>query len=72
MPWELARAHYELGRHLAGGERSPFGPKKTEHLDRAERSWKHSTAAPIRPTPTYSSNNSSPTVVLDGQEAATY
>ena len=35
MPWELARAHYELGRHLADSERSPFGLHKTEHLDRA-------------------------------------
>jgi predicted ATPase/class 3 adenylate cyclase len=35
MPWELARAHYELGRHLAGGERSSLGLQKTEHLDRA-------------------------------------
>jgi predicted ATPase/class 3 adenylate cyclase len=25
MPWELARAHHELGRHLRAGERSPAG-----------------------------------------------
>jgi hypothetical protein len=35
MPWELARAHYELGRHLSGSERSPLGLQGTEHLDRA-------------------------------------
>jgi hypothetical protein len=35
MPWELACAHYELGRHVASGERSPFGLQKVEHLDRA-------------------------------------
>jgi predicted ATPase/class 3 adenylate cyclase len=35
MPWELARAHYELGRHLADSERSSFGLQKAEHLDQA-------------------------------------
>jgi len=35
MPWELAYAHHELGRHLAAGERSPLGLDQTEHLDRA-------------------------------------
>jgi hypothetical protein len=35
MPWELANAHYELGRHLAAGEHSPLGLGRTEHLDRA-------------------------------------
>jgi predicted ATPase/class 3 adenylate cyclase len=35
MPWELARAHYELGRHLAGSENSPLGRQKAEHLDQA-------------------------------------
>jgi hypothetical protein len=36
MPWELARAHYELGRHLASNERSPFGLQGTQHLDQAK------------------------------------
>jgi hypothetical protein len=35
MPWELAHAHAELGRHLAAGERSPLGLDRTGHLDRA-------------------------------------
>jgi hypothetical protein len=35
MPWELANAHHQLGRHLAAGERSPLGLDQTEHLDRA-------------------------------------
>jgi predicted ATPase len=35
MPWELANAHHQLGRHLAAGERSPFGLDQIEHLDRA-------------------------------------
>jgi hypothetical protein len=35
MPWELARSHHELGRHLADSGRSPLGHKKTEHLDQA-------------------------------------
>jgi hypothetical protein len=35
MPWELARANYELGRHLASNERSPFGLQGTQHLDQA-------------------------------------
>jgi hypothetical protein len=35
MPWELAHAHHELGRHLAAGERSSLGLDRTEHLDRA-------------------------------------
>ena len=39
MPWELANAHHELGRHLAAGERSPLGLDRTEHLDRARSSF---------------------------------
>ncbi|MET8089945.1 BTAD domain-containing putative transcriptional regulator [Micromonospora sp. NPDC005220] len=35
MPYELARAHDELGRHLAAGQRSALGLDTTEHLDRA-------------------------------------
>ena len=35
MPWELARAHLELGRQLAGSERSPLGLDRAAHLDRA-------------------------------------
>jgi predicted ATPase/DNA-binding SARP family transcriptional activator len=35
MPWELAHAHYQLGRHLTAGERSPLGLDRTEHLDQA-------------------------------------
>ena len=35
MPYELARAHYDLGRHLAPGERSPLGLDRSGHLERA-------------------------------------
>jgi DNA-binding SARP family transcriptional activator/predicted ATPase len=35
MPYELARAHLELGRQLAGVERSPLGLDRTGHLERA-------------------------------------
>jgi predicted ATPase/DNA-binding SARP family transcriptional activator len=35
MPYELARAHHELGRHLAAGERSPLGLDRAGHLERA-------------------------------------
>jgi predicted ATPase/DNA-binding SARP family transcriptional activator len=35
MPWELACAHRELGRHLAPGERSPLGLDRDAHLERA-------------------------------------
>jgi len=35
MPWELARAHLELGRQLAEGERSPLGLDRAAHLARA-------------------------------------
>jgi hypothetical protein len=35
MPWELARAHYELGRHLEADDRSPIGLDRDEHLDEA-------------------------------------
>ncbi|HTE70557.1 MAG TPA: hypothetical protein VK942_17660 [Actinomycetes bacterium] len=39
MPWELARAHHQLGRHLAAGERSPLGLDRIEHLDRARSTF---------------------------------
>jgi predicted ATPase/DNA-binding SARP family transcriptional activator len=35
MPYELARAHYELGRHLRPGERSPLRLDGAGHLSRA-------------------------------------
>jgi hypothetical protein len=39
MPWELAHAHHQLGRHLPAGERSPLGLDRTEHLDRARSTF---------------------------------
>ena len=39
MPWELAHAHHQLGRHLAAGERSPLGLNRTGHLDRARSTF---------------------------------
>jgi predicted ATPase/DNA-binding SARP family transcriptional activator len=39
MPWELAHAHHQLGRHLAAGERSPLGLDRTGHLDRARSTF---------------------------------
>jgi hypothetical protein len=39
MPWELAHAHHQLGRHLAAGQRSPLGMDRTEHLDRARSTF---------------------------------
>jgi hypothetical protein len=35
MPYKLARAHLELGRHLAAGHSSPLGLDRRAHLDRA-------------------------------------
>jgi tetratricopeptide (TPR) repeat protein len=35
MPYELARAHDELGRHLAGGRRSHLGLDAAGHLEQA-------------------------------------
>jgi adenylate cyclase len=35
MPYELARAHFESGRHLKPGQRSPLGLDRAGHLDRA-------------------------------------
>ena len=35
MPYELARAHLELGRQLAGTERSLLGLDRSGHLERA-------------------------------------
>jgi hypothetical protein len=35
MPWELAHAHHQLGRHLAAGQRSPLGLDRTGHLNLA-------------------------------------
>jgi hypothetical protein len=39
MPWELAHAHHQLGRHLAAGQRSPLGLDRTGHLDRARSTF---------------------------------
>jgi hypothetical protein len=39
MPWELAHAHHQLGRHLAADELSPLGLDRTEHLDRARSTF---------------------------------
>ena len=39
MPWELAHAHHELGRHLAADERSPLGLDQTEHLNLARSTF---------------------------------
>ncbi|GGM71799.1 hypothetical protein GCM10007977_086990 [Dactylosporangium sucinum] len=39
MPYELACAHHELGRHLAEGRRSPLGLDRTAHLDRARSAF---------------------------------
>jgi predicted ATPase/DNA-binding SARP family transcriptional activator len=39
MPWELAHAHHQLGRHLAAGERSPLGLDRSGHLDRARSTF---------------------------------
>jgi predicted ATPase/DNA-binding SARP family transcriptional activator len=35
MPWELARAHQELGGHLGADERSSLGLDRAAHLQRA-------------------------------------
>jgi hypothetical protein len=35
MPYELARAHLELGRHLNAGQRSPLGLDRAGHLELA-------------------------------------
>jgi hypothetical protein len=40
MPYELARAHYELGRHLAvGGERATLGLDRAGHLEHARSTF---------------------------------
>jgi predicted ATPase len=39
MPWELANAHHQLGRHLAAGERSPLGLDRAGHLGRARSTF---------------------------------
>jgi hypothetical protein len=39
MPWELANAHHQLGRHLAAGERSPLGLDRAGHLERARSTF---------------------------------
>ncbi|WP_238015280.1 BTAD domain-containing putative transcriptional regulator [Dactylosporangium sp. AC04546] len=39
MPYELARAHHELARHLAEGRRSPLGLDRAAHLDRARAAF---------------------------------
>jgi hypothetical protein len=35
MPYERARAHYELGRHLPSGDRSPLDLDWRDHLEQA-------------------------------------
>jgi tetratricopeptide (TPR) repeat protein len=39
MPWELAYAHYELGRHLGVDARSSLGLDRTDHLDKAKSTF---------------------------------
>jgi hypothetical protein len=39
MPWELAFAHYQFGRHLAAGEQSPLGLDPAQHLNRARATF---------------------------------
>ena len=39
IPWEVANAHHQLGRHLPAGERSPLGLDRTEHLGRARSTF---------------------------------
>jgi predicted ATPase len=39
MPWELAFAHYQFGRHLAAGEQSPLGLDPAQHLNRARSTF---------------------------------
>jgi len=36
LPYEAARAHYEIGRHLAAG-----APERSEHLARARDGFRH-------------------------------
>ncbi|MEU8234227.1 BTAD domain-containing putative transcriptional regulator [Actinoplanes sp. NPDC048967] len=40
MPYELARAHEELGRHLAAGQRSPLGLDGAAHLAAAAAGYR--------------------------------
>ncbi|WTW98442.1 AAA family ATPase [Streptomycetaceae bacterium NBC_01309] len=40
MPYELARAHHEFGRHLAPGQRSPMGLDRAAHLDAAANAYR--------------------------------
>ncbi|MFI7542044.1 ATP-binding protein [Actinoplanes sp. NPDC049599] len=40
MPYELARAHDELGRRLAPGQRSPLGLDRDGHLARADAGYR--------------------------------
>jgi hypothetical protein len=35
MPYELARAHHEIGRHLGPGQRSALGLDRAAHLAQA-------------------------------------
>jgi hypothetical protein len=39
MPWELAHAHHQLGRHLVADELSPLGLDRTGHLERARSTF---------------------------------
>jgi hypothetical protein len=57
MPWELANAHHQLGRHLAPGERSPLGLDRTGHLERARSSFE---ALGCRTDPTGSTGTDGP------------
>jgi predicted ATPase/DNA-binding SARP family transcriptional activator len=52
MPYELARAHHELGRHLAAGERSPLGLDRAGHLERGRAASGAPPAAAPRPLAT--------------------
>jgi hypothetical protein len=39
MPWELANAHHQLGRHLAAAERSSLSLDQAGHLERARSTF---------------------------------
>jgi predicted ATPase/DNA-binding SARP family transcriptional activator len=47
MPYELARAHFELGRHLAAGQRSSLGLDGAGHLELAATGFQAAGCAPI-------------------------
>jgi hypothetical protein len=54
MPWELAHAHHELGRHLDVDVRSPLGLDRTGHLEQAKSTFEAlgCRTEPITPTRT--------------------